>query len=221
MPAPAGPAQLARIAVANPVLALFVHVAAQSARAEADQAARELAAGQRRGPLHGIPFAVKDTIEVKGMPRRAGSRLLDEPGAAADAGVVARLRAAGAICIGKLATWEYGTGDGVEYFDLIHPPALNPWDPSRFTGGSSTGSGASVAAGLIPFALGSDTTGSVRTDLAALRAQAHALGLGALSVSDLVRWDQARRDAPGQGASLPRPATKEVVPAFGLQLPFA
>ena len=79
-----------------------------------------------------------------------------------DAALVTRLRQQGAILLGKLATWEFGTGNGGEYFDLPFPPARNPWDTARFTGGSSTGAGASVAAGTALFALGSDTTGSVR-----------------------------------------------------------
>lgn len=158
---------LARIADAQPGLGLFVHVAADTARAEADAAGRELAAGRRRGPLHGLPFAVKDTCDVAGMPRRAGSRLCADAPVTRDAALVSRLRAAGAICVGKLATWEFGTGDGAEYFDLPHPPARNPWNAMCFTGGSSTGAGAAVAAGLVPFALGSDTTGSVRLPAAA------------------------------------------------------
>ncbi|MEZ5818581.1 MAG: amidase, partial [Hyphomicrobiaceae bacterium] len=78
-----------------------------------------------------------------------------------------RLKAAGAVLVGKLSTWEYGTGNGGEYFDLPFPPARNPWDTERFTGGSSTGAGTSVAAGTAMFALGSDTTGSVRLPAAA------------------------------------------------------
>jgi aspartyl-tRNA(Asn)/glutamyl-tRNA(Gln) amidotransferase subunit A len=84
-----------------------------------------------------------------------------------DAALVQKLKAAGAVLIGKLSTWEFGTGNGGEYFDLPFPPARNPWDTSRFTGGSSTGAGASVAAGTTLFALGSDTTGSVRLPAAA------------------------------------------------------
>ena len=101
------------------------------------------------------------------MPATAGSKLRLDHVATRDAPVIRDLEAAGAVLLGKLATWEYGTGNGGEYFDLPFPPARNPWDTDRFTGGSSTGAGASVAAGTAAFAMGSDTTGSVRLPAAA------------------------------------------------------
>ena len=145
----------------------FIHIAEPAARQAARFAADELAAGRRRSPLHGVPFAVKDNYDAVGMPATAGSRLRLDHIPTADAALVADLKAAGGVLMGKLSTWEFGTGNGGEYFDLPFPPARNPWDPERFTGGSSSGAGAAVAAGTTSFALGSDTTGSVRLPAAA------------------------------------------------------
>ena len=153
---------LARIEAVDQRIHSYIHVAAGQAREAARIAERELAAGPPRGPLHGIPYGVKDNYDVAGMPATAGSRVRLEHVPERDAALVTRLRHQGAILLGKLATWEFGTGNGGEYFDLPFPPARNPWDIDRFTGGSSTGAGASVAAGTALFALGSDTTGSVR-----------------------------------------------------------
>lgn len=153
---------LARISEVDERIHSYIHVAAAQARAAAALAESQIAAGQWKGPLHGIPFAVKDNYDVAGMPATAGSRLRLNHVPDGDAALVAQLKSAGAVLIGKLATWEFGTGNGGEYFDLPFPPARNPWDTERFTGGSSTGAGTSVAAGTAMFALGSDTTGSVR-----------------------------------------------------------
>ena len=153
---------LARIGEVDERIHSYIRVEAGQARAAAALAASQIAAGQWRGPLHGIPFAVKDNYDVAGMPATAGSRLRLDHVPDRDADLVAQLRSAGAILIGKLSTWEFGTGNGGEYFDLPFPPARNPWDTERFTGGSSTGAGTAVAAGTAMFALGSDTTGSVR-----------------------------------------------------------
>jgi aspartyl-tRNA(Asn)/glutamyl-tRNA(Gln) amidotransferase subunit A len=143
----------------NPALHAVLHLdAAGAGRA---------AAAPRQGPLGGIPWAIKDTFDVAGLPATANSRLRAGRVASADAALVAQIRAAGAVLLGKLATWEYGTGTGAEHFDLPAPPARNPWDTSRFTGGSSTGAGVAVATGMTLFAVGSDTTGSVRLPAAA------------------------------------------------------
>jgi aspartyl-tRNA(Asn)/glutamyl-tRNA(Gln) amidotransferase subunit A len=119
------------------------------------------------GPLAGIPWGIKDNFDVAGLPTQVNSRLRARWIARRDAAIVTALRAAGAPLVGKLATWEYGTGTGAEHFDLPFPPARNPWDRSRFTGGSSTGAGVAVATGMVLFAVGSDTTGSVRLPAAA------------------------------------------------------
>ncbi len=129
--------------------------------------ARHAAVGALRGPLAGIPWAIKDTFDAAGLPAVANSRLRAGRIATTDAALVSRLRQEGAVLLGKLATWEYGTGTGAEHFDLPVPPARNPWDTARFTGGSSTGAGVAVATGMALFAIGSDTTGSVRLPAAA------------------------------------------------------
>lgn len=158
---------IARIRSIDAMLHSFITVSAERALAEAEAADREIAAGHRRSALHGVPFAVKDNYDTESVPTTAASRLRLQHVPDRDAALVAKLRSAGAILLGKLATWEYGTGNGGEYFDLPFPPARNPWDLRRYTGGSSTGAGAAVAAGLTPIALGSDTTGSVRLPAAA------------------------------------------------------
>lgn len=160
-------AYLDRIAAVDGRLRAFIRLDAENARRAAREAEAEIATGRRRGPLHGLPFAVKDNYDVAGLPTTANSRLRLDHVADRDATLVARLRAAGAICLGKLSTWEYGTGNGREYGDSPFPTTRNPWDLTRFAGGSSTGVGAAVAAGLVSFGLGSDTTGSVRLPAAA------------------------------------------------------
>lgn len=137
------------------------------AMAAARRAEAEIAAGLWRGPLHGVGFAVKDNYFTAGIRTTGGSRLMLDVVPDATAHIIARLEAAGAILLGKLNTWEYGTGTGAVHHDLPFPVARNPWDLDRFTGGSSTGSGAAVAAGIAPFALGSDTGGSIRLPAAA------------------------------------------------------
>ncbi len=153
---------LARIEATNDRVHAYIRVAAAQAREAAAHAQAEIAAGRWLGPLHGLPFAVKDTYDVAGLPATAASRLRLDHVPAHDAALVARLKSAGAVLVGKLATWEFGTGNAGEYFDLPFPPARNPWDLARLTGGSSTGAGAAVATGMAGFTLGSDTTGSVR-----------------------------------------------------------
>lgn len=155
-------AYLQRIAEVDQRIHSYIHVAADAARAAAADAERTLAGGWRRSAVHGIPFAAKDNYDAAGMPATGGSKLRIDNVPDRDAALIADLKEAGAVLMGKLSTWEYGTGNGGEYFDLPFPPARNPWDVERFTGGSSTGAAAAVAAGTVAFALGSDTTGSVR-----------------------------------------------------------
>ena len=121
----------------------------------------ELAAGRWRGPLHGVAVGVKDLIDVAGLPTRCGSLVFaDAPPAAADAPVVARLIEAGAVVVAKLHTHEFAYGPTGDV--SADGPVRNPHDPTRMTGGSSAGSAAAVAAGLVPLAVGTDTGGSVR-----------------------------------------------------------
>ena len=130
------------------------------ARQQARQAEAEIAAGPPRGPLHGIPFALKDIYDTRGILTSAHSRIFLDRIPDADATATARLYDAGAVLLGKLATHEMAHAG--PSFDLPWPPARNPWNLAHFTGGSSSGSGAAVAAGLVPAALGSDTGGSIR-----------------------------------------------------------
>src|SRR5205807_7564746 len=138
----------------------FIRVLADEAPAAARAAEAEIAAGKYRGPLHGIPLGLKDIYETAGVPTTGHSKVMQDHVPKADAFSVARLKAAGAIVMGKLATHEFALGG--PSFDLPWPPARNPWDLSRFTGGSSSGTGASVAAGLVLGGTGSDTGGSIR-----------------------------------------------------------
>ncbi len=150
-------AALARIAALDPAVNAFTDVTAARARARAEA----VDAGRVRGPLAGVPFAVKNLIDIAGLPTRAGAKInRDRPLAEEDATLVRRLEAAGAILVGALNMGEYAydfTGENVHDGD-----SRNPHDPAHMTGGSSGGSGAAVAAGLVPLALGSDTNGSIR-----------------------------------------------------------
>ena len=130
------------------------------ARRQAAAAEREIARGGSRGPLHGIPFGLKDIYDTRGILTSGHSRVFIDRVPAEDATAVTRLYEAGGVLLGKLATHEMAHAG--PSFDLPWPPARNPWSVERFTGGSSTGSGAAVAAGLLPVALGSDTGGSIR-----------------------------------------------------------
>lgn len=158
---------LDRIAAVDGTIHSYILVMAEAARAAARQAAAEVGAGRWRGPLHGIPFAVKDNYDVAGVATTGASRLRLDHVALGTATAVRKLQAAGAVLLGKLNTWEYGTGTGAVHHDLPFPAARNPWNTGHFTGGSSSGAGAAVAAGTALFALGSDTGGSVRLPAAA------------------------------------------------------
>jgi aspartyl-tRNA(Asn)/glutamyl-tRNA(Gln) amidotransferase subunit A len=151
---------LARIAALDPRLHAFVLVTKERALADADRADRELKAGVDRGPMHGIPYALKDIYATAGIPTTCHSKLLLDNVPAEDCVVEAKLKSGGAILLGKLATHEFAIGG--PSFDLPFPPARNPWNHDHFTGGSSSGSGAAVAAGLVRIAMGSDTGGSIR-----------------------------------------------------------
>jgi aspartyl-tRNA(Asn)/glutamyl-tRNA(Gln) amidotransferase subunit A len=130
------------------------------ARRQARAAEAEIAAGRSRGPLHGIPFALKDIYDTQGILTSGHSRVFIDRIPREDATATTKLYAAGAVLLGKLATHEMAHAG--PSFDLPWPPARNPWNLAHFTGGSSSGSGAAVAAGMLPVALGSDTGGSIR-----------------------------------------------------------
>ena len=146
---------VARIRAADPVVRAFVAFDEEQARADAEELSREAARGDFRGPLHGVPIAVKDVIDVRGLPTRGGSLVTDDTPAAEDAPAVRRLREAGALLLGKTTTHEFAHG-------VTTPPTRNPWAVDRIPGGSSGGSAAAVATGQCLAALGSDTGGSIR-----------------------------------------------------------
>jgi len=153
-------ALLDRIASIDPAYNAFLVVTADSAMAQARQAEAEIAAGRWRGPMHGVPYAAKDIFDIEGMATTCHSRIRMNHRAASDAFTIRKLRDAGAVLLGKLALHEFATGGPA--FDLPWPPARNPWNRDLHPGGSSSGSGAALAAGLVPAALGTDTGGSVR-----------------------------------------------------------
>lgn len=156
---------LDRIARFDPRINAFHLVMAEEARRAAAAAEDEIRAGRYRGPLHGIPIGLKDVFYMKGYRTTANSRVLRDFEAGEDATVIRRLKEAGAVLIGLLNTYEFTFG-GRPTFEALYPPARNPWDVSRSTGGSSSGSGAAVAAGFCLGALGTDAGGSVRTPAA-------------------------------------------------------
>jgi aspartyl-tRNA(Asn)/glutamyl-tRNA(Gln) amidotransferase subunit A len=152
--------RLERIARLDGRLNSFIRVLSEDARAAARAAEAEIAAGRYRGALHGVPIGLKDIYETAGVPTTGHSKVMQDHVPQQDAFSVGRLKAAGAVVMGKLATHEFAFGG--PSFDLPWPPARNPWDTSRFTGGSSSGTGAAVAAGLVLGGTGSDTGGSIR-----------------------------------------------------------
>jgi aspartyl-tRNA(Asn)/glutamyl-tRNA(Gln) amidotransferase subunit A len=158
-------ALLERIGRLDPKLNAFIRLDGDAAMAAASVAETEIASGRLRGPLHGVPVGIKDIIDVAGLPTTCHSKILIDNVAAADAVCVSRLRGAGAIIVGKLSTHEFAIGG--PSFDLPWPPARNPWNTDHHPGGSSSGSGAGIAAGLFPMALGSDTGGSIRNPASA------------------------------------------------------
>jgi aspartyl-tRNA(Asn)/glutamyl-tRNA(Gln) amidotransferase subunit A len=151
---------LERIERYNPSLNCFITLTAESALLQAAQVEQEILQGSWRGPLHGIPLALKDLYETSGVRTAAGSRVFTDYVPQTDAFAVQKLKSAGAILLGKLNMHEIALG--VTNDNPHFGACINPWDDSRITGGSSGGSGAAVAAGLCLGSLGSDTGGSIR-----------------------------------------------------------
>src|SRR5512146_862354 len=151
---------LERIERLQPTLNAFITVTADMALQQARSAEREIVHGRYRGPLHGIPVALKDLIDTAGVRTTAGSALFQDRVPTEDAPVVRRLKAEGAVLLGKtnLHEFAYGGSGVVSYYGA----ARNPWAREHIAGGSSSGSAAAVAAGLCFAALGSDTAGSIR-----------------------------------------------------------
>ena len=153
-------AHLSRIRATEPTLNSFITLLPDQAIAAARQAERDIQAGRYRGPLHGIPVALKDLYHTGGVRTTSGSRLFDTHIPAQDCTVAARFRQAGAILLGKLNMHQFAYGPTGENPD--YGPTRNPWNPERITGGSSGGSGSAAAAGQCPITTGSDTGGSIR-----------------------------------------------------------
>lgn len=151
---------LRRIDQLNPALNAFITVTAEHAMAQAHEAEAEVQRGSWRGPLHGVPVALKDNIDTAGVRTTLASAVFKDRVPSADAEVVRRLKAAGAVLLGKQNLHEvaFGTTAAVSYFAPVH----NPWQPDRIAGGSSGGSAAAVAAGLCFGAVGTDAGGSIR-----------------------------------------------------------
>ena len=158
-PVEAAEAYLARIEQVDPSLNSYITVTAEQAMAEARQAEAEIAAGRNRGPLHGIPVAVKDQFCTDGVLTTGGSSILEDYVPDYDATVMAKLKDAGAVLLGKLNMSEFAMGDA---FHHPYGRPRNPWDLSRNPGTSSSGSGAATAAFLCATSLGEDTAGSIR-----------------------------------------------------------
>jgi aspartyl-tRNA(Asn)/glutamyl-tRNA(Gln) amidotransferase subunit A len=144
---------LARVRALEPALEAWVHVDADGAVAAARERDAEAQAGRLRGPLHGVPVGIKDIFDVAGLPTTAGARAFAHTRPDRDSGAVARLRAAGAIILGKTHTTQFAYRDPA--------PTRNPWNPAHTPGGSSSGSAAAVAARMVPLAIGSQTVGSI------------------------------------------------------------
>jgi aspartyl-tRNA(Asn)/glutamyl-tRNA(Gln) amidotransferase subunit A len=153
-------AWLDRIDALDDQINAFITVTAERALEQACKAEAEIGRGHYRGPLHGIPFGLKDLYATAGVLTTGHSRVRMSHVPSFDAAAVERMYAAGAILLGKLATTEFA--HSAPTFDAPWPPARNPWNPAHFTGSSSSGAGAAVAAGFLPVALGTDTGASVR-----------------------------------------------------------
>jgi len=151
---------LARITAIDPALNSFITVTADRARADAAAADANFARRIDNGPMQGVPYALKDIYDTLGIRSTCHSKLRADHVPAADSLVETKFKAQGGVLLGKLATHEFALGG--PSFDLPFPPARNPWNREHIPGGSSSGSGAAVAAGLARMAMGSDTGGSIR-----------------------------------------------------------
>lgn len=153
-------AYLRRIEALDGQINAFITVTGELAIKQAKQAEAEIAAGRYRGPMHGIAFGLKDLYATAGILTTGNSKVCIHHVPSEDAAATAKLYQAGAVLLGKLASYEFG--HGAPAFDATWPPARNPWNLEHFTGASSSGSAAAVAAGFVSSALGTDTGGSVR-----------------------------------------------------------
>jgi aspartyl-tRNA(Asn)/glutamyl-tRNA(Gln) amidotransferase subunit A len=175
---------LRRIEADNPKLNAFITVMADEAMRQAREADQELAAGNDRGPLHGVPISIKDLLDVRGVPTTAASRVREGHVAERDAPAIAHLRMAGAVFVGKTNLHEFAFGTTSE--DSAFGPVRNPHDPTRSAGGSSGGSAVSVAAGMALATIGTDTGGSIRIPAAACGIVGLKPTLGEVSIDGVV-----------------------------------
>jgi aspartyl-tRNA(Asn)/glutamyl-tRNA(Gln) amidotransferase subunit A len=197
---------LERIERLNPTLNAFITVTADLALAQAHRAEEEISAGNYRGPLHGIPIALKDNIDTAGVRTTAGSNQYRERIPREDAEIVRRLKLAGAVIVGKTNMHEFAFGGSgvISAFG----PARNPRGPTRITGGSSSGAAAAVASGMCVATLGTDTAGSVRCPAALCGVVGHRPSQGVLSNAGIVPLAESF-DTPG-------PITQTVVDAHAV-----
>jgi aspartyl-tRNA(Asn)/glutamyl-tRNA(Gln) amidotransferase subunit A len=151
---------LERVHTLDDRLRAFVHLTEERALAEARTAEAVIMANGPSGSLHGIPIGLKDIVDTKGIPTTCQSKLLQDNIPEADATCAEKLAAVGTVLMGKLTTHEFA--DGGPSFDLPRPPARNPWNTEHFTAGSSSGTGAAIASGMILCGIGTDTGGSIR-----------------------------------------------------------
>jgi aspartyl-tRNA(Asn)/glutamyl-tRNA(Gln) amidotransferase subunit A len=185
---------LAQIERLNPTLNAFITVTADLALVQAQRAEEEISAGNYRGPLHGIPIALKDNIDTAGVLTTAGSNQYRERIPIEDAQIVRQLKLAGAVIVGKNNMHEFAFGGSgtISAFG----PARNPVDPTRITGGSSSGSAAAVASGMCLAAIGTDTAGSVRCPAALCGLVGHRPSQGMLSNAGIIPLAESF-DTPG------------------------
>src|SRR5207249_3939813 len=148
----------------GPKLECVVTLTEERALQQARRADAEIARGRYRGPLHGIPYGAKDLLATRGVPTTWGAAPYRDQVFDYDAAVIERLRTAGAVLVAKLSMVELAGGMGYDHADAaFNGPGLNPWNTSFWSGGSSSGPGSAVAAGLVSFAIGSETSGSILT----------------------------------------------------------
>src|ERR1700736_2345649 len=207
-------AHLARIDAMNPALNAIVRVLADEARAAAVLADRRLKAGETVGPPHGVPFTVKENIDMAGLPTTWGVPALAQAVVPIDAPVVERMRAAGAIPIGRTNLPDMGLR--THTFSSLHGLTRNPWNPGRTAGGSSGGEAAALASGMSPIGLGNDIGGSLRNPasacgIASIRPSAGRVPRGGFCtegrpVAGGATDERTRPDGPPRGGCAARPA---------------